>query len=161
MPLMGPASGKQGIGHHKRGLDEFLVPLKRRLKRRRHPPGQQIESRGGKALEKALRSDPRATRARSGQRGGPAGPVGPNQLATARLLVRRKHLFRLFPPRYHTIPWCSGYHICLTRRRSPVRSWAESVNFLLVVHSSLTIYKLLSLQLYQENTLALKYANTF
>jgi len=35
------------------------------------------------------------------------------------------------------------------------------VNFLLVVHSSLTIYKLLSLQLYQENTLALKYANTF
>ena len=25
-----------------------------------------------------------------------------------------------------SIPWCSGYHICLTRRRSPVRSWAES-----------------------------------
>ena len=25
------------------------------------------------------------------------------------------------------IPWCSGYHICLTRRRSPVRSWAESL----------------------------------
>ena len=25
------------------------------------------------------------------------------------------------------IPWCSGYHICLTRRRPPVRSWAESL----------------------------------
>ena len=23
-------------------------------------------------------------------------------------------------------PWCSGYHVCLTRRRSPVRSWAET-----------------------------------
>ena len=22
--------------------------------------------------------------------------------------------------------WCSGYHICFTRRRSPVRSWAGS-----------------------------------
>lgn len=21
--------------------------------------------------------------------------------------------------------WCSGYHVCLTRRRSPVRNWAE------------------------------------
>ncbi|CAN6903487.1 unnamed protein product [Brassica oleracea] len=20
--------------------------------------------------------------------------------------------------------WCSGYHVCLTRKRSPVRSWA-------------------------------------
>ena len=23
-------------------------------------------------------------------------------------------------------PWCSGYHVCLTRRRSPVRSQAET-----------------------------------
>ena len=23
------------------------------------------------------------------------------------------------------VPWCSGYHVCLTRRRSPVRNWAE------------------------------------
>ena len=27
------------------------------------------------------------------------------------------------------IPWCSGYHICLTRRRSPVRSRVESTDF--------------------------------
>ena len=27
----------------------------------------------------------------------------------------------------YTTPWCSGYHICLTRRRSPVRAWAVSV----------------------------------
>ena len=26
--------------------------------------------------------------------------------------------------------WCSGYHICFTRRRSPVRSWAGSDFFL-------------------------------
>ena len=26
----------------------------------------------------------------------------------------------------YTIPWCSGYHICLTRRRSWVRNPAES-----------------------------------
>ena len=25
----------------------------------------------------------------------------------------------------HAVPWCSGYHICLTRRRSPVRNRAE------------------------------------
>ena len=25
--------------------------------------------------------------------------------------------------------WCSGYHICFTRRRSPVRSWAGSYHF--------------------------------
>ena len=24
--------------------------------------------------------------------------------------------------------WCSGYHVCLTRRRSPVRSWTASEN---------------------------------
>ena len=24
----------------------------------------------------------------------------------------------------HELPWCSGYHICLTHRRSPVQSWA-------------------------------------
>ena len=27
--------------------------------------------------------------------------------------------------------WCSGYHICFTRRRSPVRSWAGSDDVLL------------------------------
>ena len=27
---------------------------------------------------------------------------------------------------YIKFPWCSGYHICLTRRRSPVRSRTES-----------------------------------
>ena len=27
------------------------------------------------------------------------------------------------------VPWCSGYHVCLTRRRSPVQFWPES-NFL-------------------------------
>ena len=26
--------------------------------------------------------------------------------------------------------WCSGYHVCLTRRRSPVRSWTASENHL-------------------------------
>ena len=27
------------------------------------------------------------------------------------------------------VAWCSGYHVCFTRRRSPVRSWARSVLF--------------------------------
>ncbi len=27
---------------------------------------------------------------------------------------------------YIKFPWCSGYHICLTRRWSPVRSRAET-----------------------------------
>ena len=32
---------------------------------------------------------------------------------------------RTFAPRvYHVVLWCSGYHICLTRRRSPVRNRA-------------------------------------
>ncbi|CAN6909209.1 unnamed protein product [Brassica oleracea] len=25
--------------------------------------------------------------------------------------------------------WCSGYHVCLTRKRSPVRSWAAPFSF--------------------------------
>ena len=29
-------------------------------------------------------------------------------------------------PPARAIPWCSGYHVCFTRRRSPVRSRAES-----------------------------------
>ena len=33
-------------------------------------------------------------------------------------------------------PWCSGYHVCLTRRRSPVRSWAET-DILLYIHNIL------------------------
>ena len=28
---------------------------------------------------------------------------------------------------FSSMPWCSGYHICLTRRRSPVRSSVASV----------------------------------
>ena len=31
-------------------------------------------------------------------------------------------------------PWCSGYHICLTRRWSPVRSRAETYFFLFIFH---------------------------
>jgi len=27
---------------------------------------------------------------------------------------------------YTLEPWCSGYHVCLTRSRSPVRSWPAS-----------------------------------
>ena len=27
------------------------------------------------------------------------------------------------------VAWCSGYHVCFTRRRSPVRSWARSLFF--------------------------------
>ena len=30
-----------------------------------------------------------------------------------------------FDQRLSTVAWCSGYHICFTRRRSPVRSWAR------------------------------------
>ena len=33
--------------------------------------------------------------------------------------------------------WCSGYHICFTRRRSPVRSWAGSQFFLHLIRSSM------------------------
>ena len=28
----------------------------------------------------------------------------------------------------YQVLWCSGYHVCLTRRRSPVRSWTASEN---------------------------------
>ena len=28
---------------------------------------------------------------------------------------------------YYLVLWCSGYHICFTRRRSPVRSWSGSI----------------------------------
>jgi hypothetical protein len=28
--------------------------------------------------------------------------------------------------KFYYISWCSGYHICLTHRRSPVRSRAET-----------------------------------
>ena len=31
--------------------------------------------------------------------------------------------------------WCSGYHICFTRRRSPVRPWAGSDIFLTTISS--------------------------
>ena len=31
---------------------------------------------------------------------------------------------------FSAFSWCSGYHICLTRRRSPVRSWAKTGAFL-------------------------------
>ena len=31
---------------------------------------------------------------------------------------------------FHKFPWCSGYHVCLTRRRSPVRSRAETFLFI-------------------------------
>ena len=27
----------------------------------------------------------------------------------------------------YLVLWCSGYHICFTRRRSPVRSWSGSI----------------------------------
>ena len=30
-------------------------------------------------------------------------------------------------------PWCSGYHICLTHRRSPVRNRAETVEIFLLI----------------------------
>ena len=32
-----------------------------------------------------------------------------------------------FNPSSQQFPWCSGYHICLTHRRSPVRSRAETL----------------------------------
>ena len=32
--------------------------------------------------------------------------------------------------------WCSGYHICFTRRRSPVRPWAGSDIFLTTISSN-------------------------
>lgn len=48
----------------------------------------------------------------------------------ARLLFLSSMISRLV----HTVvPWCSGYHICFTRRRSPVRSWPESIFFFLRV----------------------------
>ena len=32
----------------------------------------------------------------------------------------------MYSAKFVKFPWCSGYHVCLTRRRSPVRSWAET-----------------------------------
>ena len=37
--------------------------------------------------------------------------------------------------------WCSGYHICFTRRRSPVRSWAGSAaSFAIIFWAVSTIF---------------------
>ena len=47
-------------------------------------------------------------------------------VSETRLRSRRLLWLALMVNLSHGIPWCSGYHICLTRRRSPVRSWAES-----------------------------------
>ena len=35
-----------------------------------------------------------------------------------------------------TFPWCSGHHVCLTHRRSPVRAWAETCAFLSTSHNT-------------------------
>ena len=35
--------------------------------------------------------------------------------------------YYFFPPFQYLFPWCSGYHISLTRRRSPVRSRTETI----------------------------------
>lgn len=41
--------------------------------------------------------------------------------------LRRKHPFNM---RFHPFPWCSGYHVRLTRARSPARSGAKTEVFL-------------------------------
>ena len=33
-----------------------------------------------------------------------------------------------------TLPWCSGYHVCFTRRRSSVQSWVEANDFSILIH---------------------------
>lgn len=35
------------------------------------------------------------------------------------------------------VPWCSGYHVCFTRRRSPVRFRSEPFNFYLFFRTRL------------------------
>jgi hypothetical protein len=30
-----------------------------------------------------------------------------------------------FEEKFHSVPWCSGYHVCLTRRRSRVQTPME------------------------------------
>ena len=40
----------------------------------------------------------------------------------------------VFPTYSSKFPWCSGYHIRLTRERSPVRSWAETLVLCTPVH---------------------------
>ena len=66
-----------------------------------------------------------------------AGPI------TQRSVDRNHALLEFLFHNFHQIPfttvykqtptpvvrWCSGYHICFTRRRSPVRPWHGSVSF--------------------------------
>ena len=40
--------------------------------------------------------------------------------------VKKKNLSLNLVLIHTQFPWCSGYHICLTRRRSPVRSRTET-----------------------------------
>ena len=39
------------------------------------------------------------------------------------------------------VPWCSGYHVCFTRKRSPVRSRAEPMAFLLYFSTIIQLIK--------------------
>ena len=58
-----------------------------------------------------------------------AGPITQRSMDRNHPLLffrcKMKHLFYIKKDirLLHVVLWCSGYHICLTRRRSPVRNW--------------------------------------
>ena len=43
-----------------------------------------------------------------------------------KIFFSKKYIFISYS--IYLFPWCSGYHICLTRRRSPVRSRTETLS---------------------------------
>ena len=51
-------------------------------------------------------------------------------MSSCKEIAREKLAIILSPSLLNLVLWCSGYHICFTRRRSPVRSWAGSEDFL-------------------------------
>ena len=59
---------------------------------------------------------------------------------------------QLSPIRFRWVPWCSGYHVCLTRRRSRVRASLEP-------NSSFSFPHSLSHQIYFPITKADRDAN--
>ena len=61
--------------------------------------------------------------------GGSIPPVSKKCFAPASILLATDALFK--SQECWLVLWCSGYHICFTRRRSPVRSWAGSDDVLL------------------------------
>ena len=55
-----------------------------------------------------------------------AGPITQRSVDRNHALLS---IFQNFASVSALVRWCSGYHVCFTRRRSPVRPWHGSLSF--------------------------------